>query len=634
MNRRLLLNKIGLAAADVLILIGSLYVAFLLRFDGAIPARFMASLQLILLPRAILATVFFYYGGLYRSLWRYAGLEELVGILRVVTLYDMLFLAASVLRLIPDFPRSTALVAFILDVIGVAGLRVAIRIVRRVGLGRRGIPVPERKRVLIVGAGAAGVMVARELLRHEDLRYWPVGFVDDDPAKQGMRIATLDVLGTRENLVELVKKLKVDEVIIAMPSAPASIIRDTISRCESAVPLRIVPGLYDLVEGKVTLNQIRKVQLEDLLGREPVELNMGEVASYLSDRTVLVTGAGGSIGSELCRQISRFNPANLILLGNEENSIYDLQHELGHSYPEVVFRPVIANIRDWKRMESIFEQYQPDVVFHAAAHKHVPLMEAHPDEAVKNNVMGTRITGMLASKYGVDRFVLISTDKAVNPTSVMGATKRVAEMIIQSLSGRKTKFMAVRFGNVLGSRGSVVPLFQAQIARGGPVTVTHPKMVRYFMTIPEAAQLVLQAGALGAGGEVFVLDMGRPIRILELAQNLIRLSGLEPDVDIPIQFSGIRPGEKLFEEILTAEEGTRATCHSRIYRANLRLTNPEILQGLIADLEISAERGKREEILSQLKALVPSYKPPDDVQVQNVQADEDRAARPAQSPTA
>lgn len=623
-----------LAAADILILMGSLCTAFLLRFDGAIPEPHLSAMKLILLPRALVALVFFHYGGLYRSIWRYAGLEELVGVLRVVGLFDVLFLATSALRLIPDFPRSAAVVAFVLDVIGVAGLRVAIRITRRLRLSRRGVPVPERKRVLIVGAGAAGVAVARDLLRHEDQRYWPIGFIDDDPAKQGMRVATLDVLGTREQLPELVQSKRVDEVIIAIPSAPASVIREIISQCKGLVPLQIVPSLYDLVDGKVTVSQIRKVQLEDLLGREPVHLDTSGVAACLSRKVVLVTGAGGSIGSELCRQIARFSPSNLILLGNEENSIYDLQNELAFSFPSLTLTPVIANIRDWNRMDEVFARYRPQVVFHAAAHKHVPLMEAHPGEAVKNNVLGTRITAVLAAEYGVERFVLISTDKAVNPTSVMGATKRVAEMIVQSLNGSTTKFMAVRFGNVLGSRGSVIPLFQTQIARGGPVTVTHPRMVRYFMTVQEAAQLVLQAAAIGNGGEVFVLDMGRPVRVLDLAKNLIHLSGLEPGVDIEIQFTGIRPGEKLFEEILTAEEGTTSTCHSRIHRANLRAAAwDESFKEAVLRLEASADRGNRAEILAHLKRLVPNYTPPDNVESSDTSAQHDLKVGAVHSPT-
>jgi len=605
-------NKIVLALCDALIVNVTVWLGLMLRFDGTIRDPYFHSFLLLAAPRAVVALVVFHFGGLYRSLWRYASIEEFFGVMRTVSLYALGFGLLVALRLTPPFPRSVALLTWVLDVVGVAGIRLLVRVIRRAVVGSRGGSIPERRRVLIAGAGAAGAMVARELLQHEELRSWPVGFVDDDPAKQRMRISGIEVIGTTDMLVDLISKHRIDQVIVAMPSAPPEVLRRIMSLCHRLVTIRIVPGLYELVDGKVTLSQIRPVRLEDLLGRAPVSLEVDQIAGYLQGETVLVTGAGGSIGSELCRQIGRFAPGALILLGNEENSIFELSLELGFMYPALRVVPVIANIRDRSRMAAVYAEYRPDVVFHAAAHKHVPLMEAHPDEAIKNNVSGTRIVAELAREHGVKRFVLISSDKAVNPTSVMGASKRVAELILQHLSGGPTKFISVRFGNVLGSRGSVVPIFQEQIARGGPVTVTHPDMVRFFMTIPEAAQLVIQAGAYGQGGEVYVLDMGHPIRIMDLAQNLIRLSGLEPEVDIPIVLTGIRPGEKLYEEILTAEEGTRSTRHSRIFVANISQNLPaNRFLALLDALEESAAAGDRAAILRNLRELVPTYCPQD-----------------------
>lgn len=605
----LIINKLGLAVSDAILLNLTVLLALYLRFEAHVPAQYLLLYGTYLaLGRTLLGLGVFWLGGLYRSLWRYASVEELLLVLRVVTLNAIPFGVVIFGRLVPGFPRSVVVLAWIFDLLAVAGVRFLARVLRRASAYTRGKAPPEVRRVLVVGAGEAGSLVVRELYRHEELRYHPVGFVDDDPSKQGMRIAGVAVLGTRADLPRLIRTHRIHEVIIAMPSVRAAVVREITEACGGLARLRIVPGVYELIGGQVSISQIRDVEPVDLLNRRPVEIALEEVAAYLRDQVVLITGAGGSIGSELARQVARYQPGRLVLLGNEENSIYEIEGELRQTQPGVALEPVIANIRDAPRMQQVFSQYRPAVVFHAAAHKHVPLMELHPDEAIKNNVTGTRIVAECALRYGTRRFVLISTDKAVNPTSVMGASKRVAEQICQHLSGRSCQFMAVRFGNVLGSRGSVVPLFKDQIQRGGPVTITHPDMVRFFMTIPEAVALVIQAGAIGQGGEVFVLDMGEPMKIVDLARNLIRLSGLEPDRDVEVVFTGVRPGEKLYEEILTAEEGTTATRHARIFQAMGGTQTPG--ERFFADLtllEQLAEEGDDSEIRRQLTALVPSY---------------------------
>jgi len=401
------------------------------------------------------------------------------------------------------------------------------------------------------------------------------------------------VLGARSELAEIIERYHVGEVIVAMPSVPGSVIREVMDACRDLkVKIKTLPGVYELVDGKVSVKQLRDIQIEDLLGREPVDLDLDQIGAYLAGQTVLVTGAGGSIGSEIVRQITRFKPKSIILLGHGESSIFEIEQELKRRHPGQRTVAVIADIRDEHRIDRVFEEYKPDVVFHAAAHKHVPLMEANPEEALTNNVLGTRNVARSADKHGAKRFVMISTDKAVNPISVMGMSKRAAEMIVQSIgSTSQTKFMAVRFGNVLGSRGSVVPMFRRQIAEGGPVTVTHPDMTRYFMTIPEAVQLVIQAGAMGKGGEIFVLDMGEPIKITQLAEEIIRLSGMEPGKDIEIAYTGIRPGEKLFEEILTTEEVATSTKHRKIFVAKDAEPDVEALRATMREIAQVVEAG-------------------------------------------
>jgi len=467
--------------------------------------------------------------------------------------------------------------------------------------------------VLIVGAGEAGTMLAREMLRHPEAGLLPVGFLDDDPAKQHQKIMGIPVLGPISSLPQVAASTHADEVLIAIPSAPGKVVRRVVELARQVgLRHRIVPGIYEILSGKVAISQIRNVDVEDLLRRDPVQLDTSEITDYLEGRVVLVTGAGGSIGSEIVRQVARFRPRRILLLGRGENSLYQIEREIERTWPEMDWRTIVADVRDREKMQHVFTTYAPEVVFHAAAHKHVPMMEANPDEAIFNNVGGTKNVVELALEYGVERFVNISTDKAVNPTSVMGASKRVAEYLVQWAAQRAKPgqaFVSVRFGNVLGSRGSVIPLFKEQIAKGGPVTVTHQDMTRYFMTIPEAAQLVLQAGGLGNNGAVYVLDMGEPVRIADLVRDLIRLSGLEPGADIEIIYTGIRPGEKLFEELLTAEEGTEASKHSHIFVAKGNASGLEERLALIEELFDAARKRDPAEIRAVFKRLVPTFSP-------------------------
>jgi FlaA1/EpsC-like NDP-sugar epimerase len=484
--------------------------------------------------------------------------------------------------------------------------------VRAVGRRRLQYRLQDARRALIVGAGAAGEMIVKELMGHPTLGLNPIGFVDDDRSKHGHRMCDLPVLGNLASIPDLVLSHEIDEIVIAMPRAPGAVVRQVVrAALEVGVKTRTVPGMFDIISGKVSVASLRQVEIQDLLRREPIQTDLDQVRSLATGETVLVTGAGGSIGSELCRQLARLEPAQILLLGHGENSIFDVLSELTERFPTVTTVPVIADVRNRDRMQQVFAQYRPYSVFHAAAHKHVPLMEGNIAEAVTNNVLGTKNVAELAAEYGVEHLVMISTDKAVRPTNIMGATKRVAEQIVQEIAeASERKFVAVRFGNVLGSRGSVVPTFLRQIQSGGPVTVTHPEMRRYFMTIPEAVQLVLQAGAIGRGGEVFVLDMGEPVKVLDLATDLIRLSGLEVGIDIEIRFSGTRPGEKLYEELFFDSESAVATDHPKVLRAR----NGALPLGMstVVDVLLDAARSGRseDEVRELLVRLVPDFKIP------------------------
>ena len=469
-------------------------------------------------------------------------------------------------------------------------------------------------RVLIIGAGCAGEMVVKELEKNPQLNKKAVAIIDDDITRIGDQVSGVDIVGTRNSILKIVKLYKIDEIIFSIANISKKGKKEIIDICKNTnCKIKTIPGIYEIIDGKVDIKQVRDVDIEDLLGREPIEVDFNLMGSYIQDSTILVTGAGGSIGSELCRQIANIRPKKLIMLDNYENNLYSIQQELIRKYGDSIkMIAVVASIREQKRMEKIFDKYRPEVVFHAAAHKHVPLMENSPGEAIKNNIFGTLNVAMLSSKYNVKRFLLISTDKAVNPTNVMGATKRAAEMIIQSLNEEsKTEFVAVRFGNVLGSNGSVIPLLKKQIEEGGPVTVTHPNIIRYFMTIEEAVGLVIQAGGMAKGGEIFVLDMGEPVKILDLAKNLIRLSGFEPDVDIKIVFTGLRPGEKLYEELLMSEEGLLDTKHKKIFIGRPIDFDKNDLQKYLIELrDIVLEED--DELMEQaMKNLVPTFISPE-----------------------
>lgn len=464
------------------------------------------------------------------------------------------------------------------------------------------------KRVLIIGGGEAGAMVIKELLDHKELSMKPVAVIDDDKTKQGTRIYGVVVVGGRGRIMNIVKTKKIHEIIIAMPSVSNSIIHDIIEICkETKCRLKRLPGVYEWIDDQVIIQQIRDVDIEDLLGREPVRCDLEAISHYIKDQVILVTGAGGSIGSELCRQIAVMGPLKLVILDNYENNAFYLEQELHSRFPQLDLKVCMGSIQDATRINQIFSDCRPTVVFHAAAHKHVPLMEANPTEAIKNNIFGTLHVAEAADRYGATKFVLISTDKAVNPTNIMGATKRVAEMIIQAMDKHSaTEYTAVRFGNVLGSNGSVLTLFRQQIERGGPLTVTHPEVTRFFMTIPEAVQLVIQAGALAKGGEIFVLDMGSPVRIMDLARDYIRLSGLEPDKDIQIEIIGLRPGEKLYEELLLSDEGLQATTHHKIFIGQPTFSDLAKLKEELEQLSMMLA-GNQQELIACMQRLVPTY---------------------------
>jgi len=595
-----------LMLCDAVIINLAMIIPFGLRFyeNGSID-RYLSSYISIAPWATITFIAIFYVFKLYNRVWAYASTGELFAVIQAVTLGSLATIAMSFFSH-TQLPRSIAVMHWALAILLMGGSRLVWRyIVERMKTSGH----KPTRRALIIGAGDGGALVARELKGNKS-SFVPVGFIDDDPMKKNAAVLGLPVLGTREQIPEMVALHRINLVIIAMPSVEASVIRDIVDICRSTqAELKILPGVYQIIDGQVSVSNLRPVQLEDLLRREPVRVDLEEIAAYLNEMTVLVTGAGGSIGSELCRQVAAVGPKKLVLLDHCENSIHSIWLELTEKFPGVPLALEIADVRDKPRVESLFHTHRPAVVFHAAAHKHVPLMELHPAEAVKTNVFGTRNAALAASRSGARVFVMISTDKAVNPASAMGATKRLAELIItQENRVSNTIFTAVRFGNVLGSNGSVVPVFQRQIARGGPVTVTHPEMKRYFMTIPEAVHLVIQAGSMAKGGEVFLLDMGDPVKIVDMARDMIKLSGLEPGKDIQLEFTGIRPGEKLFEELLTAEEGSSATSHKRIFTARPALVEVEALESELTKLSGKGLQCTVEDIFNALGVIVPRFR--------------------------
>jgi FlaA1/EpsC-like NDP-sugar epimerase len=595
---------------DLLIFSIASPLAFWLRLEGTI-VNYFKELAVSVSINFLFALVVIQLFGLYRSSWRKTGILDLYALLKAIGFYLIFhYLIWVFIAHYVWIPRTIPLLSAASAFLMMSAVRVSTRFFfeqKKFSSAFRG-----QKRVLIIGSGEAGTMVARDMLRHPETGLIPVGFLDDDPAKQRKSFLGLKVLGMLKDLRPVVAKLDVDEVLIAIPSAPGSLIRKIVQEVQKVgVRYRIIPGLYELISGNVSVSHIREVDVEDLLRREPVQLNLDEISAFLKDRVVLITGAGGSIGSELVRQVSRFHPHKVLLLGKGENSLFQIQCELDRFFPHIEYKIIVADVRDISKMEWVFEKHRPQVVLHAAAHKHVPMMEENPDEAIFNNIRGTEVVAECSLKFRVERLVNISTDKAVRPASILGASKRIAELIIQWASRRAFQgqtFVSVRFGNVLGSRGSVVPLFKEQIRWGGPVTITHPEMTRYFMTIPEAAQLVLQAGAFGQNGEIYILDMGEPVKILDLARDLIRLSGFEPEKDIPIVFTGIRPGEKLHEELFLDPNQVDKTRHEKIFVVHntIPIDEGSFLRALQELYQASARKDK-DAIRQTLKILVPNY---------------------------
>ena len=603
------------ACIDVIALNLSLAMAYWIRFDfnlNQMPQVFLGSFALLAAVNTVTKVAIFSAFRLYKSLWRYAGEYEVfsVGIASACAnaLMTLLILVEYRVTGTLEAPRSLFAITMMLDIFAVGGTRLLYRMYRRYVMGTV-VQLDQVRRVLIVGAGEGGATIAREMKHHPELNRRPVAFVDDDRNKHGHKLNGIPVAGGTERIPDVVVGKGVQEVIIAIPSAKPAELNRIYGLCaKTGCKVQILPSVAQMIDQSVMMQRIKNVDIEDLLGRAQVRMDTSEVEAFICGKTILVTGAGGSIGSELCRQIARFKPGRLHLLDNYENNLHDISMELLMRYPEVPTEAVVANIREEYRVREVVSAIRPQVIFHAAAHKHVPLMEHEPKEAVKNNIFGTWHVAHAAHACGVERFVLISTDKAVNPTNVMGASKRVAEMIVQALDKRsETEFVAVRFGNVLGSNGSVIPLFKKQIEAEGPVTITHPEVTRFFMTIPEAAQLVLQAGAMAHGGEVFLLDMGNPVKIKELAENMIRLSGYEPGVDIAIKEIGLRPGEKLYEELLLAEEGQLTTENNKIFIAKPYFSDYERLGLMMDEFRGLMETGSARDVKDLLKRMVPGY---------------------------
>ena len=599
-------------ALDLVFLPTAAIVAFAARFEGPWSDDLLLALQVFVAVAVPLKLALLFWAGLYRRLWRYASVTDLemlivgAGACAVVDVVLGTFGLTAIGLLPGRLSYAVILLDACLSALVIALPRLAVRVVAR---HQRRSRDDTFRRTIVVGAGVAGGMIVRELVENAQLGMVPVGIVDDDTRKHGLRLHNVPVLGPLSALEKVASAIAATDVVIAMPSAPGRTIREVVSAAGAAgLVTRTVPGLYEILSGEKRVNALRQIEIQDLLRREPIKTDLDQVASLVRDRVVLVTGAGGSIGSELCRQLARLEPKQIVAVGRGENSIFELLQELGRLFPEVPVRPVIADVRDHTRMESVISLHRPYSVFHAAAHKHVPLMEANVAEAVLNNVLGTQNVVNLSDEYGVEHFVLISTDKAVRPTSVMGATKRVAEHLVHEAAlRRKSGYVSVRFGNVLGSRGSVVPTFLRQIAEGGPVTITHPDMTRYFMTIPEAVQLVLQAAALGDHGEVFVLDMGEPVRVLDLATDLIRLSGLEPGADIEVHFTGARPGEKLFEELFFKGAHVVPTDHPKILRARDSQAADHTVEAIETLIDAARENRSESHIRRLLTGLIPEY---------------------------
>ncbi len=612
---------------DIVLIVLSIYTAYLLRFDFSIPKVFLENLVKIMPLIVTVKIACFHFFDLYRGMWRFTSIPDLLNVIKAASLSSLIIIAGIlVLFRFQQFPRSTYAIDWLLIIMLLSGIRITSRIYFQMtensGEGirntirsalaayRRSFQL--RQNLLIIGAGNCGETICREISSNEILHYNIIGFLDDDPQKRNKKIHGISILGSIDELNDLTKKIKVDEILIAIPSSTSAEMRRIVNHCEqSQIPYKTLPSYGELINGRVTVKDLREVAYRDLLRREPVNLDQARIGAYLRGNSVVVTGAAGSIGSELCRQICRFKPQNLILYERAESPLYEIELELHQKFPDIEIVTILGDILDHHLLQRTFEHYVPQTVFHAAAYKHVPMLEIQPWRAVINNIVGTQRMVEMSKRFKVERFVFVSTDKAVRPANIMGASKRIAEMLVQCHDHKSsdTKFMTVRFGNVVGSIGSVVPLFKKQIAEGGPITVTHPEVTRYFMTIPEACQLILQAGAMGEGREIFILEMGTPIRIIDMARDLIRLSGLEPEVDIKIELIGLRPGEKLHEELITAEEGIVTTDHDKILVLKGQKCNISDLLDIIDELRAKSLTQDTEGLRAAFKTFLPEYQP-------------------------
>jgi len=613
--------------ADVLLLAVAFIGAHLIRFEFNIPLYFLSLMKRIL-PWVLLVKLgCFYFFGLYRGMWRYTSIVELLNIIKATTVSSILIVSFILFKSrFIGYSRSVFIIDFCLSILFICGFRISVRLFFEYFSKEQPSPIDflsvlklfskrikDSKNLIIIGAGDCGEKIYREIRDNASLRYNVVGFLDDSQTKIGRTIHGIPVFGRIDDVITIIKKVNADEGLIAIPSAHGEQMRRIVTLCNSSgIPFKTIPSYGELIDGRVSVKAIRDVAYRDLLGREVIKLDKESIGAYLQGQCILVTGAGGSIGSELCRQICRFRPKSLILYERAESPLYEIELELKQSFRDIEIITLLADIQDKKQLEKTFKTHRPQTVFHAAAYKHVPMLELQPWKAIENNIRGTANVVEVTNKYNVERFVFVSTDKAVRPVNVMGASKRVAEMLVQSQNScdlSHTRFMIVRFGNVVGSVGSVVPLFKKQIEKGGPITVTHPEVVRYFMTIPEACQLILQTAAMGKGGEIFLLDMGTSIKIDDMARDLIRLSGFEPDVDIKIEYIGLRPGEKLFEELIIEGEGVIPTNHGKIMVLKGTDCNLQLLNGKVDMLTKIAEDYEIEKIKTKLQEIVPEYKP-------------------------
>ena len=623
--KNLYLNFFVVLCSDLFLLAGSLYIAHLIRFEFNIPSYFMDT-GIRMLPFVLITKIFcFYFFDLYRGMWRYTSIQDLLNIIKAASTSTLLIMCFILIRYqFIGFSRSVFLIDWCLTILFISGFRLGVRIYFEYFAEKGARPSiqisllrlfkeksGDSKNLLIIGAGDGAEKIYREIHANAGLRYRVVGFLDDDSAKIGKKIHGVPVLGRINEIAKATGKVKADEALIAIPSANGTQMRTIVDHCKNGgIEFKTIPGYGELINGRVTINSIREVAYGDLLGREIIKLEEEKIGAYLKDRNVLVTGAGGSIGAELCRQICRFQPEKIILFERAESPLHSIELELKQNYKNITVVPVLADVQDKNQLNKAFEGHQPNMVFHAAAYKHVPMLEIQPWKAIDNNVVGTKNLMEVSTANNVARFVFVSTDKAVRPANVMGASKRLAETMLQGQNGcglSQTRFMIVRFGNVVGSVGSVVPLFKNQIQDGGPVTVTHPDVTRFFMTIPEACQLILQAGAMGNGGEIFILDMGTPIKIDDMARDLIRLSGFEPEIDIKIEYTGLRPGEKLYEELITDGEDIVPTRHEKIMVLKGIECDLELLNGKIDELVVFAAEQSGDKIKSKLKEIVPDY---------------------------